>query len=133
MKRISTRLYLLGIATLMFVAGGCATTKQTENLLSAAGFKVVPATTPQQQTHLKTLPPHKVTQVQRDGKIYFVYPDAAQQVLYVGQDAQFQQYQKLRLQNQMAQEQLEAAELNSDPAWGTWGAWGGGMAVPVLR
>jgi hypothetical protein len=58
-----------------------------------------------------------------DGKVYFVYPDVAQNVLYVGQNAQYQRYQQLREQNQLGQEQLNAAEVNAD--WGAWGTWGG--------
>jgi hypothetical protein len=61
--------------------------------------------------------------VQRDGKEYFVYPDVTQNVLYVGQNSQYQRYQQLREQNQLAQEQLNAAELNAD--WSAWGTWGG--------
>lgn len=103
---------------------GCASTKSTENMLSAAGFNRVPATTPQQQAHLQTLPPDKITSVVRNGTTYYVFPDPKNQVIYVGQEAQYQQYQKLRLENQMAQEQLQAAEMG--PAWGVWGPgfWG---------
>ncbi len=102
---------------------GCSTTKSRENMLSAAGFKMVPATTAAQQSHLQTLPQDKITSVVRDGTTYYVFPDAKNQVLYVGQDAQYQEYQKLRLENQMSEEQLQAAEM--EPAWGAWGPWGG--------
>jgi hypothetical protein len=120
------------VLALLALAIGCSTTKETENLLSAAGFKTMPATTAQQQAHLKTLPPNKVTSVVRDGKTYFVFPDAKAQVLYVGQQAQYDAYQKLRLEKQMAQEQLEAAEGNASGDWGAWGDWGGvGFAEPV--
>jgi len=54
--------------------------------LSAAGFNIVPATTPELQARLKAIPAHKVAMVQRDGKEYFVYPDVTQNVLYVGQN-----------------------------------------------
>ena len=123
---------LTALAAFVFVTG-CSTTQKTENLLSAAGFKAMPATTPQQQAHLKTLPPHKVTMVVRDGQTYYAYPDPAHQVLYVGQDAQYQEYQKLRLQHQMAEDQVQAAELNSEPAWGAWGGFGGVVAEPRFR
>ena len=76
---------MLGVLALAMLVSGCSTTQPTENLLSAAGFKIVPASTPEQQSHLKTLPPHKVTMVPREGKTYFVFPDQKQQVLYVGQ------------------------------------------------
>ena len=121
MKKVTALLSIVGAVVLVGMAIGCASTKQTENLLSAAGFKMVPADTPQRQAHLQTLPPKKVSMTQRDGQTYFVYPDPAQNVLYVGQQAQYNQYQHLREQNQMAQEQLEAAQLNAD--WGPWGGW----------
>ena len=134
MKYMKTKSILLNTALMACVAlaVGCSTTKQTEDLLSAAGFKMMPATTPQQQAHLKTLPPHKVTMVNREGKTYFVFPDAKAQVLYVGQQAQFDAYQKLRLQKQLAEEQVQAAEGNAEGDWGPWGGWGGvGFAEPM--
>jgi hypothetical protein len=132
MRTKNAALVAVGIVALAVLALGCSTTKPTEDLLSAAGFKVMPAATPEQKAHLKTLPPGKVTMVVRDGKTYYAYPDVKQQVLYVGQQPQYDAYQKLRLQKQMAEEQVQAAELNSEPAWGAWGAWGGmGFAEPV--
>ena len=127
---------VLGALALAALLTGCSTTQPTENMLSAAGFKIVPASTPEKQSHLKTLPPHKVTMVQRDGKTYFVFPDQKQQVLYVGQQEQYNEYQKLRMQAQLAAEEINAAELNSQAAWGTWGGWGGMSfvaPVPVFR
>jgi hypothetical protein len=122
----------VSVLALAMLAAGCSTTKPTENMLSAAGFKMMPATTPEQQAHLKSLPPNKVTMVVRDGKTYFAFPDVKQQVLYVGQQAQYDAYQKLRLQKQLAADQVQAAEMNSEPAWGAWGGWGGiGFAEPV--
>ena len=130
---IKYNLKALALAVAFVVVTGCSTTQKTENLLSAAGFKAIPATTPQQQAHLKTLPAHKVTMVVRDGQTSYVYPDVPHQVLYVGQDAQYQEYQRLRLQNQMAQDQVQAAEMNAEPGWGVWGGFGGPVVVPVFR
>ena len=133
MKRVGTSLSIVGILALLALGVGCATTTKTENMLSAAGFKMMPAATPEQKAHLKTLPPDKVTMVQREGKTYFVFPDLKQQVLYVGQQAQYDEYQKLRIQNQLAQDQMNAAELNSEPAWGVWGGFHGVVAAPRFR
>ena len=112
-------------ALLAFFVVGCANTSQTENLLSAAGFRTIVANTSQQQQHLKTLPPNKVTLVQRNGKNYYVYADPAHYQIYVGNPAQYQQYQQLRLANNLAQENLEAAQLNQEATmgWGVWGPW----------
>ena len=125
MKKAINLLTILGVAALVAFVTGCASTKGTENLLSAAGFNTIPANTPERQAHLKSLPPHKITMVVRDGKTYYVYPDQAHQVLYVGQETQYQEYQRLRLQNQMAEDQAQAAEMNAAAGWDTWGDFGG--------
>ena len=131
MKRTTELLNLIAAAALVAFVIGCASApRQTEDLLSAAGFKARPATTPQQQAHLKTLPPRKVTMVVRAGKTYYVYPDEPHQLLYVGQEAQFQEYQRLRQQHQMAKEQAEAAETKTESAWDAWG--GLDDVAPVL-
>jgi hypothetical protein len=115
---------LLITGVLMGLAVGCASTKSREDMLSAAGFQRVPANTPERQAHLTSLPADTITPVVRNGTTYYTFPDPKQNVLYVGQEPQYQKYQNLRLQQQMAQEQLSAAELN-DQAWGVWGPWGG--------
>jgi len=122
MKKVKNMLSITGAVVLVAMLIGCASTKQTENLLSAAGFKMVPADTPQREAHLKALPPNKITMTHRDGQTYFVYPDSAQNVLYIGQQAEYNQYQNLRLQSQLAQERLNAAAYNAN--WSVWGPWG---------
>lgn len=128
---IAHKQLLLAACAVAALVIGCSTTRSTENMLSAAGFKIIPATTPQQQAHLKILPRDKVTTVERKGTNYFVFPDAKSEVLYVGQSAQYQEYQKLRLQNEMEVEQADAAELSSAPGWEAWGDFDGAVATPV--
>jgi hypothetical protein len=106
MKRYKT---LLFIGVFLVLAVGCSTTKSTENLLSAAGFKMMPADTPEKVAHLNSLPSGKITRVQRNGMLYFTYPDAKNRMLYVGHQEQYQEYQRLRLQQQLTEEQLSAA------------------------
>jgi hypothetical protein len=86
----------------------------------------VPSTTAQQQK-LRPLPAGKVTLVQKDGKIYYIFPDAANNQAYVGGPEQYQAYKQLRLTNKLAKENLEAAEMNQDASmnWETWRGWGG--------
>jgi uncharacterized lipoprotein YmbA len=92
-KRLLTPMKFLVAFALLAFAVGCATTQQTENLLSAAGFNTVIASTPKQQQHLKTLKPDKITSVKRNGKTYFVF-------------------QQLRLQQKLSNENLIAAEMD---------------------
>src|SRR5580765_3783901 len=121
MKTLKT---LLTISVLVALASGCTTTSQKENMLSAAGFQTVPADTAEKEQHLKSLPADKLTTAQRDGKLYYTFPDPKKNVLYVGQEQQYQKYRQLRLEKQMADEELNAAEMNNDAAWNNWGAWG---------
>jgi hypothetical protein len=123
MKKIMTVLGVVGAAAWLALATGCASTKQTEDLLSNAGFKKIPATTPAQQTHLQSLPNHKISQAQRDGKTYFIYPDASHNVLYVGQAAQYQRYQQLREKSELTEEETNQQMLKRDNDWSPWGPW----------
>jgi hypothetical protein len=129
MKHIFTGFNLIGAFALLAVAVGCASmqTQNKENLLIAAGFKVIVPSTTAQQQKLKALPAGKVTLVQKDRKTYYVFPDAANNQAYVGGPTQYQAYKQLRLANKLANENLEAAELNQDASmdWGSWGGWGG--------
>jgi hypothetical protein len=120
MKRIFTAFHLIAVIALLTLAVGCANTQHTENLLSAAGFRTVIANTPQRQKQLKALPPDKVTLVQRNGNTYYVYADPANNQAFVGTPSQYQKYQQLRLASNLAQDQLQTAQLNS---WGP-GLWG---------
>ena len=134
MKQIFTGYSLISAVALVAMAVGCTSTQtQTqskENLLVAAGFKVIVPRTVAQQQKLQTLPANKVTLVQKDGKTYYVFPDAANNQAYVGDSAQYQAYKQFRLANKLANENLEAAEMNQEAsmdlgAWGGWGARGG--------
>src|SRR3981081_923693 len=131
MKHIITKFSLIGAFALLALAVGCTSTQtQTqskENLLIAAGFKVIVPSTAAQKQKLQALPAGKVTLVQKEGKSYYVYPDAANNQASVGGPEQYQAYKKLRLANKLANENLEAAEMNQDASmdWDTWGGWGG--------
>ena len=104
-------------AVLLAFGSGCASTKQTEDLLTAAGFKARPATTAAQQAELKSLPVRKVSIVEKGGKKYYVYPDAAKNVFYVGDGAQYEEYRKLRKQHQWEEEEAnQALKLQEETA-----------------
>ena len=79
MKHIFTGFSLIGAFAILALAVGCTSTQtQTqnkENLLIAAGFKVIVPSTAVQQQKLQALPAGKVTLVQKDGKTYYPYSD----------------------------------------------------------
>jgi hypothetical protein len=123
MKMITSMSAILSAAALL-VASGCCSTGQKENMLSAAGFKALPANSPQREEHLKSLSDDGLTTVNLNGHNYFVFPDWDQSVLFVGQERQYEQYQKMRLQNQLPEAGVETATVDDYwPGWGAWGRW----------
>jgi hypothetical protein len=121
MKKI-TSMSTLCAAAFLVLASGCSSTNQKENMLSAAGFKKIAANTPQREEHLKSLPDDQLTAANLNGHNYFVFPDWAESTLFVGQEPQYQQYQRMRLQNQLPDDRVNAAEITGD--WAGWRAWG---------
>lgn len=100
-----------------------------EQLLAAAGFKMQLADTPEKLAHLKTLTQQKIVMHEKDGKNYYVYADATTcQCLYIGQDSNYQNFQQLQLQKNIAQEQQMSAEMNENAAM-NWGMWGPGYGM----
>src|SRR5215469_12945724 len=115
----------IALAVCALCVVGCANLKNEENLASAAGFKIITPKTPEQEALLKRLPKDQVTRVNYQGKTFFVLPDAKNNVAYVGNEAQYQEYQRLRLEQQMSNNNLEAAEdyQSASMNWGAWGGW----------
>jgi hypothetical protein len=125
---------ILGLAVLSgIVLGSLALTacesqqqrvEQREDLLSAAGFIVRPANTPERQAMLNRLPPHKFVHRVNGDVVHYVYADPLVcGCLYVGTQQAYNQYKANQLQQQLADEQQMTAQTYSDANW-NWGAWG---------
>src|SRR6478672_13456065 len=107
MKQIRTSFSTIAVVALLALTVGCATTSSTQNkesMLVASGFKVITPKTPAQQQKLQQLPPGHVAVVNRNGRTYYVFPDAAHNQAYVGGPHEYQAYQQLRAAHQIAQE-----------------------------
>jgi hypothetical protein len=125
MKTFLNSIKLFGAVALLFLAAGCATTKHMETFLTAAGFKVVVATTPKQEQRLKALPPGKITTVQRNGKTYYVFPDVAHNQIYLGTPNEYQNYRQILADSKIAEQDRMGAEMLSADGddWNDWGSW----------
>lgn len=97
-------------------AGPAPSTPQTDSLLVAAGFKTVVASTAKQMQALPTLPAGQVTVVSQTGRNYFVYPDLAQNRIYVGTDKEYQAYMSLRAQNNLPPTDPQKSYFQQDAA-----------------
>ena len=54
--------------------------------------------------------------VNRNGRTYYIFPDAAHNQAYVGGPQEYQAYQQLRVANNIAQENIETAQMYQDAA-----------------
>jgi len=97
---------------------------KTESTLAAAGFQMKPADTPKRQDSLAQFPVRKIVSRVRNGQVVYFYadPDFCK-CLYYGNQQQYAHYKELAIQQKIAQEQIDAAEMNEDAAmdWGMWG------------
>ena len=103
---------VLGIALAGCAAVKKSDTSDTEQLLTAAGFKMKLADTPAKLAHLNTLTQQKVVPHERDGKMYYVYADAEYcKCLYAGNQENYQRYENLSVKQNIA-EMNEDAPMN---------------------
>jgi hypothetical protein len=63
-----------------------------EFLLAQSGFKVITVTTPKQQQAINGLAQYRVSAVKYNGKLYYVFPTATKDKIYVGKQKQFNTY-----------------------------------------
>lgn len=97
-----------------------------EDQLSAAGFTVLLANTPERQSMLRTLPPNRFVQRPRGAGVAYVYADPLVcNCLYVGDQQAYGRFRLQAQQRRIADEQLSAAQINED-SW-NWGPWGPGI------
>ena len=78
---MSIRRIALGFSLLTGILSPAAAQQRTivipDNLFTQAGFVVKYATTPEKAAILRSLPPDKLVTRRKDGKLYYVYADAA--------------------------------------------------------
>ena len=118
---------------LLALAAGCASyeAQNKESLLIAAGFKTRTPSTDQQQAMFNRMTPYKLERRVRNGKVLYAYADKDKNVAYIGGEDEYQRYKQLALQQSIAQDQLEAAQINEEasiyagwgPYWGPWNPW----------
>jgi hypothetical protein len=122
--------WVVGMGLAVALAG-CATierdeTKQKEQLLAAAGFQMRTADTPAKLADLQRLQQHKLVRHDRDGEATYVYADATDcKCLYTGDQQNYDELQKLRVKEDVAEQEEMAAAMNqqAEMNWEMWGPW----------
>jgi len=126
---------------LVFVAGCSlfqpspqAKADRMEPLLIAAGFRVLSADTAAKLAHLQRLQPLTITPRPHHGTLRYAYADPyVCRCMLVGDEHAFQKYQRLAVENRIADEEREAAMMNEAAAaeiqademeyWGPFDSW----------
>ncbi len=113
-----------------FGLAGCASiqaanTRDTEQLLAAAGFQMKAADTPEKLARLQALPPRQVVLRPRDGAPHYVYADPTVcTCIYAGTGPQYQDYKKLRREQDIARQNAISTAEFADPFYPDfWVPW----------
>jgi hypothetical protein len=127
-RMIPRRAALAAVVATAALLGACQTQQQLisrhEDSLSAAGFLVKPANTPERQAMLKKLPPNKFIQRNSGDSVHYVYADPIVcGCLYVGSQQAYNQYKANEQTQRLADEQQMTADTYADASW-NWDAWG---------
>ncbi len=125
----------LPLVALIFA--GCASMESAqranaERLLCASGFKVIPATTVERQQSLAALPPYTIVRKLKGDDVHYAYADPVQNLLFTGNQECYAKYQQFVLQQQIANFNMQAAEMrwNASQQWNDWPFWGQGVVPP---
>lgn len=125
----------IAVALVAVLMAGCASTETAdamniERRLSAAGFQMKLADTPEKTAHLNRLAQRRLVPMDKDGATVFVYADGEDcKCVYVGSEANYQEYERLSIQQHVVDEQrmtaadINMAETNAAMNWDMWGAW----------
>src|SRR5205823_5407294 len=103
MKKLTTVTKIIGAVLILGLIAGCQTVSSNqaelaaskkEFLLAQSGFKVITVTTPKQQQAINGLAQYRVSAVKYNGKLYYVFPTAQKDKIYVGKQKQFDAYKQ---------------------------------------
>src|SRR5213080_5450424 len=128
MKQLMTVTKITGAMLILALIAGCQTVStnqaelaasKKEFLLAQSGFKVVTVTRAKQQQAINGLAQYRVSAVKYNGKLYYVFPTATKDKIYVGKQKQFNVYkQALAAQQgtQPASQQAQPGQQLMNPA-----------------
>ena len=103
MKQLPTLTNVIGATVALMLLAACQTiatndaelvASKKEFMLAQSGFKVITVTTPKQQQAINGLAQYRVSAVKYQGKLYYVFPTAKKDKIYVGKQKQYNAYKQ---------------------------------------
>src|SRR3982751_1142283 len=119
MRQLMIVTKLTGPLLMLALIAGCQTVStnqaelaasKKEFLLAQSGFKVIAVTTAKQQQAISGLAQGRVSAVKYQGKLYYVYPTATKDKIYVGKQKQLAAYNRA-----LAAQQAQASQQGMNP------------------
>ena len=119
MRKLSRLTSIAGIGAVLTLMAACQTVatndaelvaSRKEFLLAQSGFKVITVTTPKQQQAINGLAQYRVSAVKYNGKLYYVFPTATKDKIYVGRQKQFNAYKQALAAQQASQPASQQAQ-----------------------
>jgi hypothetical protein len=85
--------------------------EQLEPMLAAAGFRMLPADTPERQKQIESLLPMQVLYyVGKTGKLHYYMADPTNcKCMYIGSEENYQKYERLKLNEQLVAKEGEVS------------------------
>ena len=120
MKQLSTLRNVVGATIVLALLSACQTVatndaeltaSKKEFLLAQSGFRVITVTTPKQQQAINGLAQYRVSAVKYNGKLYYVFPTATKDKIYVGRQSQFNAYKQALAAQQPSQQAQPGQQL----------------------
>jgi hypothetical protein len=124
MKKISNLTSIASTMAVLALIAACQTVgtnnaelaaSKKEFLLTQSGFKVITVTTPKQQQAINGLAQYRVSAVKYNRKLYYVFPTATKDKIYVGKQKQYNAY-KSALAAQQGGQQAQPGQQLINPA-----------------
>jgi hypothetical protein len=118
-KQLLTLTKVVGATAALLLMAACQTVatndaelaaSRKEFLLAQSGFKVITVTTAKQQQAINGLAQYRVSAVKYNGKLYYVFPTAKKDKIYVGRQKQFNVYKKALAAQQTTQPASQQAQ-----------------------
>ena len=118
----------LGIVSVGCAAKNAQTSMNTERMLRTAGFELKIADTPEKLERLKGLAQRKIVPYPHEGKMLYLYADAAScKCVYVGTPEAYQRYVEYQVAQGIAQNNVKAQQANANATTpyspGVWHIW----------
>ena len=107
---------------------GCASvgSSNTKDLLTASGFQERTPQTAKQKELYANAPSYKVHRITADGKTFYAYKDEKSGLAYLGDKSNYERFKYLSIQQDIADTNYQAAQMERDIARNWHGAYGPG-------